>query len=49
MSKKNPGIERLCKDFLLIKETDPEVVDFAVKNELSIKPDFCTYYPMPAN
>src|SRR5659263_39178 len=36
MSKKNPGIARLCKDFLLIKETDPEVVDFAVKNNIEL-------------
>ncbi|MFA4955617.1 MAG: phosphoribosylamine--glycine ligase [Candidatus Methanoperedens sp.] len=36
MSKKNPGISRLCKEFLLIKETDPEVVDFAIKNKIEI-------------
>lgn len=36
MSKKNPGIARLCKDFLLIRETDPEVVDFAVKNNIEL-------------
>ncbi|MCZ7402881.1 MAG: phosphoribosylamine--glycine ligase [Candidatus Methanoperedens sp.] len=36
MSKKNPGIARLCKEFLLIKETDPEVVDFAIKNKIEL-------------
>jgi len=36
MSKKNPGIARLCKDFLLIKETDLAVVDFAVKNNIEL-------------
>ena len=36
MSKKNPGIARLCKDFLLIKETDREVVDYAVKNNIEL-------------
>jgi len=36
MSKKNPGIARLCKDFLLVKETDPAVVDFAVKNRIEL-------------
>jgi phosphoribosylamine--glycine ligase len=36
MSKKNLGIARLCKDFLLIKETDPEVVDFAIRNKIDI-------------
>ena len=36
MSKKNPGIVRLCKDFLLIKETDPEVVNFAIKNNIEL-------------
>ncbi|HMB46046.1 MAG TPA: phosphoribosylamine--glycine ligase, partial [Candidatus Methanoperedens sp.] len=36
MSKKNPGIARLCKDFLLIKETDPEVVNFAIKNNIEL-------------
>lgn len=36
MSKKNPGISRLCKEFLLIKETDPEVVDFAIKNKIEL-------------
>jgi len=36
MSKKNPGIAHLCKEFLLIKETDPEVVDFATKNNIEL-------------
>ncbi|KPQ44545.1 MAG: phosphoribosylamine--glycine ligase, partial [Candidatus Methanoperedens nitroreducens] len=36
MSKKNPGIARLCKDFLLIKETDLTVVDFSVKNNIEL-------------
>ncbi len=36
MSKKNPGIARLCKDFLLVKETDPKLVDFAVKNGIEL-------------
>jgi len=36
MSTKNPGIARICKDFLLIKETDPEVVNFAVKNNIEL-------------
>ena len=29
MSKKNPGIARLCKDFKLVKETEPAVVEYA--------------------
>lgn len=36
MGKKNPGIARLCKDFLLIKETEPEIVDFAVKKNIEL-------------
>jgi len=36
MSKKNPAIARLCKEFLLIKETAPEVVDFAIKNKIEL-------------
>jgi len=36
MSKKNPGIARLCKDFILIKETDPAIVDFAVNNKIEL-------------
>ncbi|VVB93375.1 Phosphoribosylamine--glycine ligase [uncultured archaeon] len=36
MSKKNPGIARLCKDFLLVKETDPSIVDFATKNGIEL-------------
>ena len=36
MSKKNPGIARLWKDFLLIKETDPEVVRYAIKNNIEL-------------
>jgi len=36
MNKKNPGIARLCKEFLLIQETDPEVVDFALKNKIEL-------------
>ena len=31
MSKKNPGIARLCKDFLLVKETEPAIVDYALQ------------------
>ncbi|GFO96628.1 phosphoribosylamine--glycine ligase [groundwater metagenome] len=36
MSKKNPGIARLCKEFILIKDTDPAIVDFAVKNKIEL-------------
>ncbi len=36
MSKKNPGVSRLCKDFILTKETDPAVVDFAIKNKIEL-------------
>ncbi len=36
MSRKNPGIARLCKEFSLIKETDPAIIDFAVKNKIEI-------------
>ena len=36
MSKKNPGIARLCKDFILIKETDPTIVDFAIRNKIEL-------------
>ncbi len=36
MSKKNPGIARLCKDFLLIKETEPSIIDYAVKNKIEL-------------
>ncbi len=36
MSRKNPGIARLCKDFILIKETDPAIVDFAVNNSIEL-------------
>lgn len=36
MSKKNPGIARLCKDFLLVKETDPAIVDYAFKNGIEL-------------
>jgi phosphoribosylamine--glycine ligase len=36
MSKKNPGIARLCNDFLLITETDPEVVNYAIKNRIEL-------------
>lgn len=36
MSKKNPGIAGLCKDFQLIKETDPRIVDYAVKNRVDL-------------
>lgn len=36
MSKKNPGIARLCKDFLLIKETDTALVDYAVSNGIEL-------------
>ncbi len=36
MSKKNPGIAPLCEEFLLIKETDPAIVDFARKNGIEL-------------
>lgn len=36
MGKKNPGIARLCKDFLLVKETDPSIVAYALKNEIEL-------------
>lgn len=36
MSKKNPGIARLCKDFLLVKETDPAIVDYALQNGIEL-------------
>lgn len=36
MSRKNPGIARLCKDFILTKETDPAIVDFAVRNKIEL-------------
>ncbi len=36
MSKKNPGIARLCKDFLLVKETEPSIIDYAVKNKIEL-------------
>lgn len=36
MSKKNPGIARLCENFMLTKETDPAVVDFALKNNIEL-------------
>lgn len=36
MSKKNPGIARLCKEHLLIKETDPKILDFAIKNNIEL-------------
>ncbi|MBN2109870.1 MAG: phosphoribosylamine--glycine ligase [Methanosarcinaceae archaeon] len=37
MSKKNPGIVRLCEDFLLEKETNVEkVVEFAVRSNIQI-------------
>lgn len=36
MSRKNPGIARLCKDFLLTKETDTAIIDFAVKNAIQL-------------
>jgi phosphoribosylamine--glycine ligase len=36
MSKKNPGIARLCKNFLLVKETDPALVDFAIRSEIEL-------------
>lgn len=29
MNKKNPAIAKLCTDFMLIKETDPMIVDYA--------------------
>lgn len=36
MSKKNPGIARLCKDFMLVKETDHAIVDYAFKNGIEL-------------
>jgi phosphoribosylamine--glycine ligase len=36
MSRKNPGIGRLCKDFIITKETDPAIVDFAVRNKIEL-------------
>lgn len=36
MSKKNPGIARLCKEIILVKETDPEIVEFAIKNNIEL-------------
>jgi phosphoribosylamine--glycine ligase len=36
MSKKNPGIARLCKDFMLVKETEPSIIDYAVKNKIEL-------------
>src|SRR3972149_2345004 len=36
MNRKNPGIARLCQDFILVKETDPAIVDFAVNNTIEL-------------
>ncbi len=36
MSKKNPAIARLCRDFLLVKETDPAIVDYALANKIEL-------------
>ncbi|MCX9083369.1 MAG: phosphoribosylamine--glycine ligase [Candidatus Methanoperedens sp.] len=36
MSKKNPGIAHLCKDFLIIKETDPQIIDYAIKKKIEL-------------
>ncbi|MDD5615938.1 MAG: phosphoribosylamine--glycine ligase, partial [Candidatus Methanoperedens sp.] len=36
MSRKNPGIARLCKEFILTKETDPAIVDFAIRNKIEL-------------
>lgn len=36
MSRKNPGIAHLCKDFLLVKETDQSIIDYAVKNKIEL-------------
>ncbi len=36
MSKKNPGIAPLCRNFLLVNETDPIIVDFALTNDIEI-------------
>ncbi len=36
MSRKNPGIARLCQDFILTKETDPAIVDFAVRTKIEL-------------
>ena len=37
MAKKNPGISRLCQDFLLEKETDvKKIVDYATANNIDL-------------
>lgn len=36
MGRKNPGIARLCRDILLVKETDPAIVDYALKNKIEL-------------
>ncbi len=36
MGRKNPGIARLCKDFLLVKETDTAIIDYALKNKIEL-------------
>ncbi len=36
MGKKNPGIARVCKDFLLVKETDHALVDFAIRSGIEL-------------
>ena len=37
MAKKNPGISRLCQDFLLEKETDvKKIVDYATDNNIDL-------------
>ncbi len=36
MSRQNPGIVRLCKDFLLVSETDKKVVDYAIQNKIEL-------------
>ncbi len=36
MSRKNPGIAGLCKGFLPVKETDPAIIDYALKNKIEL-------------
>ncbi len=36
MSKKNPGIARLCRDFLQVSETDMAVIDYAREHKIDL-------------
>lgn len=36
MGRKNPGIARLCKDFLPVLETDHAIVDYAAKKKIEL-------------